>query len=72
MESKGCLIEIAFKYDSGGVDELLVIGIMCHGMLIKSSQRAQRPQIEIDNTVRFRKKPGDLRRRLFAKVDRGN
>ena len=66
MDGKRSLIEIALKYNAGGVDELLVIGIMRHRMLIKSSQRAQRLQIEVDDAVCFRKKPGNLRRGLLA------
>ena len=69
MDSKSGLIKIAFKYDSSSIDELLVVGIVRHRVLIKASQRAQWLQIEVDDAVGFWKKAGDFRRRLFTKVD---
>ena len=66
MDSESSLVQIALELESGGVDELLVGRVVGNGMLVKMGVCTQRAQVEVDDAIRFRQKPGRFRRRIFA------
>jgi hypothetical protein len=70
MNGEGRLVEIALEFKAGGIDELLIRGIMSDGVLVKMRMRAQRPQVEINNPIGFGKQPGRLGRSFFPQKRR--
>ena len=68
MKPKGHLIEIALKFEAGGVDEGLILRVARHLVPVKVGIRAQRPKIEVEYAVRLRKQPGGLGRGLTPQV----
>ena len=68
MEGEGHLVQVAFEFEAGGVDKRLILGVVGHLVLVEVGIGAQRPQVEIENAVRFRKQPGGLGRGLAPQV----
>ena len=70
MQRKGRGVQISLEDNAGGVDEMLILRRMRHRMLVEVGGRPQRPQIDVDDSVRLRQKPGGFRRRDLAEINR--
>ena len=68
MEGEGHLVQVAFEFEAGGVDKRLILGVVGHLVLVEVGVGAQRPQVEIENAVRFRKQPRGFGRGLAPQV----
>src|SRR5882762_6758302 len=66
MQPEGNLIQV--ELEPSGVNKRLILGVMRYLGPVKVSVRAQRPQVEIQDAVGFRKQPGYLRWRLTPQV----
>src|ERR1700751_6126145 len=65
IERESCPVEIPLWINARCIDEVLVIGIVLHGMFIEVGRGAQGAKVEVNNTVRLRKKTRDLGRRYL-------
>ena len=68
MESESHLVQVAFEFEAGGVDEALVSGIVGYRMLVEVGVGAQRAEIEIENAVGLRNESGGLGRGIAPQV----
>ena len=59
-------VQVALRVDAGSVDEELVVMAMHNRRVLEVGREAQRLQVDVDDGVRLRQQPRNLRRRRFA------
>jgi hypothetical protein len=69
MESDGYLIEVALPINSGGVNELLVLGDAARRFEVLVQERTDGLEVEVEDSVGLRKQTGSLWRSLGAEED---
>ncbi len=62
VQTESHLIQVALEFKAGGVDKALVLRVVRHFCLVEVGVGTQRPQVEIEDAVRFGQEPGGLGR----------
>jgi len=68
MQPESHLVQVPFEFETGGVNERLVLRVVRDLVPVKMGSRAQRAKIEIQDAVRFWKQSGRFGRRLAVQV----